>query len=121
MMPSLQFCSKAAVSSLIIACALAPVAAQAEGKSGGESSPTVSVNISDLNLTSESGQAVLTRRVRQAVATICGVGSSKTVSEQVNERSCRDKALASAQTQMQVAIERARSGQAESAISLHAR
>ena len=121
-MPSLYFCSKIALGGLVVACALAPVAARAEGKSAGESSPAVSINISDLNLTSESGQAAMTQRVRRAVASICGDGSSKgTVTEQVNERSCRDKAMASGQTQMQVAIERARTGQAESGISLHAR
>ena len=94
--------------------ALSP--AQAENNVG--EVPTVSVKISDLNLASPSGQAMMRRRINHAIVHLCDSGDR---ADMVRENTCRANAAASARTAMDNAIERAKAGKVDSAVTLRAR
>ena len=91
---------------LIAASALAGASqVQAEAPILVEGRPTVLVPFGDLDLSRPAGQAALNGRVRRAANRLC-LTDPRGVGPVIQERQCRDDALASARTQIDQAIAR---------------
>ncbi|HEY5712882.1 MAG TPA: UrcA family protein [Allosphingosinicella sp.] len=89
---------------LIVASALAgAVQVQAEAPILVEGRPTILVPFGDLDLSRPAGQASLNGRVRRAANRLC-LADPRGVGPVIQERQCRDNALASARTQVDRAI-----------------
>lgn len=72
----------------------------------------------DLDLTSDSGQATLNKRIRAAVKRVCGHSSGSTA-DFLDWRQCRRNSMADATRQMEVAIARAGVSRTGIAANLH--
>ncbi|MDX3883165.1 MAG: UrcA family protein [Sphingomonas sp.] len=82
----------------------APASAQSEPR-------TAVVRYGDLDLNSSDGVAALDSRVRRAVANVCGVGDSQTLTEIAQSRKCARTAMNEANGRVQFAVAAARSKQ----------
>ncbi|HEX7782315.1 MAG TPA: UrcA family protein [Sphingobium sp.] len=73
-----------------------------------EDSVTRTVSLSDVDLSTESGVALLNRRIEAAVSSICGRQESRDLQQVMAVRKCRTGAHASAVNQTQLAVADAR-------------
>ena len=70
-----------------------------------EPAPTRTVHHGDLDLASADGRQTLTRRVRGAVRSLCGVKPASPLSEAIIHRDCATSAWNSARPQINAAID----------------
>ena len=80
----------------------APVAAQ--------DAPQVSVSFADLNLSSESGTAILDRRINKAISDVCGGMAPRDVRRNLQYKSCVKETTAAVQPKRDLAVSDYRQG-----------
>jgi UrcA family protein len=72
---------------------------------------SVAVHAGDLDLATDSGQAVLQHRIAHAVNTVCGMSHPRTTAEAQAYAACSASARASATAQFDTMVAAARDGQ----------
>lgn len=75
-----------------------------------ETAMSVPVSFAGLDLTSESGKAILNRRVSQAAKSVCGTYSADNLAAQMAARKCVATTLARAQTRVAIAVAASQQG-----------
>jgi UrcA family protein len=97
-------------SALITAGAIKAAPALAEPASAKTATYVSYVQTSDLNLTSQSGQRALDRRLSQAAREVCGIPSDADLVGQNKARACRAEAVARAASEREELLAAANRG-----------
>jgi UrcA family protein len=92
--------------SLITAALVSPAAAATVTAP----SESIDVRYQDLDLSTESGQKALRRRIEKAAEAICGEAKSRDIGVRMKVHACHTKTVASAETKYQEVVAAATSG-----------
>ena len=107
----------ALASALITAGAIKAAPALAETPSGEVQTYVSYVKTADLDLSSQSGQRTLDRRVAQAAREVCGIPSDVDLVGQNKARECREDAIAKASSERDAMLAAAKRGVAVAVIA----